>query len=304
MSGPEISPAPRWVGVACAVCRNLPRGRYRMAAWLPRSPDRFLARLPRRLGGAAFECDLRDDISRQACFCGVYAAGETEAVRSLLPTGAVFVDVGANWGYFSLIAASRVGTDGRVLALEPDPRLLTMLQANIRHNGFGQVTALGVAAADRQREVELVGFDWSTGNFGLSRIAGPRETGRGPRFAVPADSLEQILGRHRVESVDLLKMDIEGAESFALEGLRPMLKTSRIRRLLIELHPDQLAAFGTDPEHVVEPLLAAGYRGYEIDARRTGRPVPLASARALDPWPHQLWTAPGVALTDTRGSHS
>jgi FkbM family methyltransferase len=184
-----------------------------MAARLPRIADRFLARLPRKLWGAIFECDLRDDISRQACFCGVYAAGETDLVRSLLPTGGAFVDVGANWGYFTLIAASRVGRNGQVLALEPDPRLLPVLLANIRHNGLSQVTALGVAAADRECEVELVGFDLNAGNFGLTRIAGPQETGQVPRFCVPGDTLDRILRRQRVESVDLLKMDIEGAES-------------------------------------------------------------------------------------------
>jgi FkbM family methyltransferase len=189
-----------------------------------------------------------------------------------------------------------------VLALEPDPRLLPVLLANIRHNGLSQVTALGVAAADRECEVELVGFDWSAGTFGLTRMAGPQETGQAPRFTVPGDTLDRILRRQRVDSVDLLKMDIEGAESLALEGLRPMLMTSRIHRLLIELHPGHLVVLGTNAEQAIEPLLAAGYRGYEIDARRAGRPVPLGSKGSLDPWPHQLWTAPGVALTGTSGS--
>lgn len=295
MSRPATPTAPLWVTAAAAVCRRLPRGRYRIAARLPRSPGRFLARLPRRLGGALFECDLRDGISREACFCGIYAPGETALVRNALGPGGIFVDVGANWGYFSLIAATRVGPGGRVVALEPDPRLLPLLRANLVHNGLTQVTALGVAAAAHHAEVEMLGFDWRDGNSGLTRIALPGDTSSGPRFTVPGDTLARILDRLRVESVDLLKMDIEGAELFALEGLRPVLIPSRIRKLLIEIHPGHLAALGSDPNRAVEPLLAAGYQGYDVDVRRHRLPVPLDPSRPPGPWPHQLWTAPGVA---------
>ena len=79
--------------------------------------------MPREVGGFTFECDLRDAISREVCFTGRYEPLETLLVQSTLRPGMTFVDVGANWGYFTLVASHLVGSSGLVVSLEPDPRL-------------------------------------------------------------------------------------------------------------------------------------------------------------------------------------
>jgi FkbM family methyltransferase len=301
---PDCRPAPPWwVRLGAAVASRLPAGRYRlMNLWCRRPPRPFLARAGAELGGLRFVCDLRDGNAREVCFTGRYEPQETAVVGAVLRPGGTFVDVGANWGYFSLLGASLVGPAGRVVSVEPDPRLFALLEANVAANGLANLHPLRAAASDRAGEVRLAGFDPDAGNWGVSRIAPDRPDGP-DSFTAPAVSLDAALDALGVGQVDLLKMDIEGAEDVALAGMADGLRARRYARLLIELHPTFLAARSVRPESVIDRLLAAGYRAWEIrHDRQTARRA--AYARTLDPasfltpwdpgrdlgaWPHFLF---------------
>lgn len=303
-----LPPAPAWVGLAAALVRRLPAGRYRLIRLLCRRPPHpFLMHMRPELGGAGYRCDLRDTITREVCFAGKYEPQETAIVRSILRPGMSFVDVGANWGYFTLVGAHLVGPTGQVLSLEPDPRLFSMLREALDCNRLLQVAALQVAAANAAATLTLAGFDEDSGNFGLSRLLpGVRDSDR--CFEVGAEPLDAILRARGMGSVDLMKIDIEGAEDLALEGLQESLSSGRVKRLLLELHPTQLAQQGSSPEAVMSRLQSRGYRGYRINhsrqATRVAAYAKTVDAAALlrpigheplDSWPHQLWLAPGVA---------
>ena len=300
--------APAWVRIAAPIVSRLPAGRYRAIKHLCRRPRAaFLMRLPAELGGYSFLCDLRDTISRDVCFTGRYEPQETAIVRSILKSGMTFVDVGANWGYFTMLAASLVGQSGRVLSLEPDPRLFPILKENVARGELDQVTVLQLAAANEAGTLSLAGYDENEENFGLSKLASGNAE-KGPIFQVNADSLDRILKSRQLASIDLMKMDIEGAEGFAIAGLKRSLSERRIRRLLLELHPAELAGHGSSAAEVIGTLRDAGYCGWTIDhspaatrqaAYKKTRDVgtflqPLNSSSELDSWPHQLWLAPGV----------
>ncbi len=304
----ELRPAPAWVRLAATFIRLLPVGRYRMMHTICRHPPpKFLMRMPAELGGYTFNCNLRDTISREVCFAGFYEPQETALVRSLLQPGMSFVDVGANWGYFTLLAASLVGRRGRVLSLEPDPRLFQILKENIDRNRLDQVMALQLAAASESGTLTLAGYDEGSDNFGVSRLVTGDGEGKG-LFQVKADSLDSILEQHDLHSVDLLKMDIEGGEVLALAGLEESLQKRRVKRLLLELHPAQIAELGSSANTLMRKLQAAGYVAQTIDhsSRATRRAAynkakdpaswlrPFTIFDELDAWPHQLWTAPGV----------
>jgi FkbM family methyltransferase len=265
--------------------------------------------MPRELGAGTYLCDLRDDIAREVCFTGLYGPQETALVRALLAPGDTFVDVGANWGYFTLLAASLVGEGGRVLALEPDPRLFPVLEANAARNGLRQVTLRQLAASREPGILALAGFDEAAGNFGVSRIVSDAAAD-GRTFRVRADALDRILDEEGIRRVDLLKMDIEGAEGAALAGLDGSLRAARVARLLVELHPAELAEQGASVEALAEGLRSAGYTGYTVRhdpgvtrsaaygrVRGLGELLrPLRPGEALDAWPHQLWCAPGAEI--------
>jgi len=109
----DVHIAPAWVRMAAVVIRRLPAGRFRLINKMcRRPPPAFLMSMPSEMGGFTFLCDLRDAISREVCFVGRYEPLETSIVESILRPGMVFIDVGANWGYFTLFAAHLVGKGG------------------------------------------------------------------------------------------------------------------------------------------------------------------------------------------------
>src|SRR5215210_1011896 len=117
------------------VVPRLPMGRYWLVHQLRRvAAPPFAMRLPPSLGGFAFHCDTRDSVAREVCFTGRYEPQETQLASRMLRPGDVFVDVGANWGYFSLAAAHWVGPRGTVIAFEPEPRLFELLAGNVAAN--------------------------------------------------------------------------------------------------------------------------------------------------------------------------
>src|SRR5437773_2781526 len=112
--------APPGVRALSHVLRWMPVGRYRLIYESRRfAIAPFVARLSQDLGGLSFQCDLRDSVAREVCYTGRYEPQETQLVARILNRGDVFVDAGANWGYFTLAASHWVGPSGRVLAFEP-----------------------------------------------------------------------------------------------------------------------------------------------------------------------------------------
>ena len=283
-----------------AVLRRLPRGRYRLLAALAPSRGRLVARLAPELGGARFACDLSDALSREVCFTGLYEPPVTRVFQRHVPRGGTVIDAGANWGYFSLIAAALSGADGRVIALEPDPRQFEALSHNLSLNGFANVEPLQAAAAATAGELTLAGYDDGAANRGVSRVIGAADRDESSRrFTVPSLTIDAVTAAFA--TVDLVKIDVEGAEDLVLQGMQEGLASRRYRAILLELHPGLLRARGVDPESCVRLLRDRGYRGWTIDAsaaayRRAIDPAsnvegllrPLAKWRTAA-WPHLLW---------------
>jgi FkbM family methyltransferase len=305
MTDEPLRDAPAWVGAAAAVIRRLPRGRYRATNWVGRYPtDPFWARMPDDLGPLWFRCDLRDRMMREVCFTGRYEPQETALLLLLLRPGMTFVDVGANWGYFSLTAAQIVGATGRVISVEADPRACRTLRANFARNALECAVVLEMAASDRMGTLQLQEYEpdaSDSGSYGVTTTTTIVEGGR--TFNVAARTLDEALDEAGVDRVDLLKMDIEGAEARALAGLRRRLSERRIDRILLEVHPQHLRDQDSSAELVAGELRAQGFAVSTIDhspsaARRVaaGRLdvraalSTLTDVHNLGPWPHLLCT--------------
>lgn len=298
-----LAPAPAWFRAARAVVRRLPAGRFwafdRLSrAHLPAFEDRLSA----EVGGWRYGCDLRNVIAREACLTRRSAPAETAAVLAALPRGGTFVDVGANWGYFTLVAAHAVGPWGRVVALEPDPRMAAELRGNVARNGIGHATVLELAAAEGAGEAVLSGYAEGDRNRGVSSLVAP-PAGAARSFAVRTAALDAVMDELGVDRADLVKVDVEGAEELVLRGMAGGLAAGRYRRVLVELHPTQHpdpARLGTT---VYETMRAAGYTGEWLEtggaaerASLYGRAAavpdrrPVRGGEPLGAWPHQLWT--------------
>jgi FkbM family methyltransferase len=296
--------APLWVRAARPVVRRLPAGRYRAIHWLCRGRrERFIAPFTAGRSALRFVCDLRDGIAREVCFIGGYGPQETRLLGALLGPGMTVIDVGANWGYFTLVAASIVGPRGRVLALEPEPRLFELLEQNLRLNGFCHATALREAATDRASTMSLHAFDEYCGNWGVSSVVLPPP--RAVATSVAGRPLDAVVRDAGLASIHLVKIDVEGHELEVLAGMADGLRAGRYRRLIVEWHP---AAFRS-PRAALQAgfagLSEVGYRGWWIDhtpaATRSaayGGPLrlyPVHAAGFDDAWPHTIWVAPGEA---------
>lgn len=303
---PDLAPA--WVTVSASAVRALPFGRYRAANLLALfASGPFVMRLPEDVGGYRFVCDLRDAICREACFTGRYEPQETQIASRVVQPGMTVVDVGANWGYFTLLAAHLTGRSGRVVALEPHPGLAAMLAENVRLNRLEQIECHAVAAGRTRGTAPFIGFDEAGGNWGLSQVA-PHRAAAGVTCEV--QRLDDLLAERGVACADLIKIDVEGSEADVILGMADGLRHARYRHVLLECHPAQLAERHTSLGACLEPLRRAGYRGWWIDhtaamhKRAASAPVPLE--RMLVPfeegwsvdttWPHLLWLAPGLEL--------
>ena len=141
----------------------------------------------------------------------------TETLRP----GDTFVDVGANFGLFSAVAAEKVGPGGRVIAIEPHPELVRRLKFNVAANGFDQVTVVESAVGDQIGEAT---FYVNTASFAESTLKlGAVEAKNQHAMRVPVTMLSKIVEEAGLSRIDALKIDIEGFEDRALV---PFLETA------------------------------------------------------------------------------
>jgi len=200
-------------------------------------------------------------ISRRIREEGIWEPYETSLLLSLLQPGDVFVDVGANLGYFSILAATAVGQGGAVFAFEPDPANFQLLRANAALNGLqDRICAVqaGLAAAAGSGELFL-----SPDNLGDHQTYSAADTRRSLPVALLNGS--DYLGS-RLQRLDLLKVDTQGFEYQVMQGLMPLLrKLPRVPRIIIELTPGSLCQAGASGRALIELLAGLGQPLWIID---------------------------------------
>lgn len=210
--------------------RHIPK----ILRWLPPgTPGK--SRLARRLLGASLVAKDRSVIGRDGAefiapslmepvgfyllIDGVYEALIIEFILERLRPGAVFVDIGANIGAFTIPISRLVGPSGHVIAIEPSPNIFPYLQRNIALNGLTNVSAIHCAAFD-QDGLEVPFFEAPFEKFGMGSL--------GAQFhdspvQVMARRLDSMLQDTQSERVDLIKVDVEGFEVSVFRGAEKLL---------------------------------------------------------------------------------
>jgi len=177
-----------------------------------------------------------------------------EALRRTLAPGMTFLDVGANIGATSLLAATLVGPGGRVVAIDAQPECVAALEANAARNGFAHMTALHAAVGRETGEAEIVVVADALWTRLASVGEHPREV---RRDVVPATTLDALVARGEVPAPDVVKIDVEGAELDVFAGMQRLLTSTR-PVVICEMH-GRNAAFCAAME-------AVGYRVVDLDA--------------------------------------
>lgn len=181
---------------------------------------------------------------------GVYEPLTLDLAKSLLHPGDVMVDVGANIGEFTLMAAKTVGASGRVISLEASPVVYEALRLNIEINGFHNIVPILVAAGTTDG---IAKFDsLPAHNWGMNRLA--RDESNGAAVFVPRRPLAAVLRDCGVQRCDLLKIDVEGMESEVLRGV-DFASPLRPRHIIVEYIPD----LQTSADSLLSIISGAGY---------------------------------------------
>lgn len=176
-------------------------------------------------------------VSPSIAVLGWHEMKTTELFIKLIGKGSTVVDVGANIGFFTLLAARLVGEKGIVLSFEPEPASFSLLTKSVERNNFDNVKLFQrcISNLDGQRQLHLS----VTHNKGLHSIA--TDLG-GPSIPVQSVRLDTVASGLRIGSIDLLKIDVEGAEPEVLEGAERLLSESRVRNIIMEWdHPETWA---------------------------------------------------------------
>jgi FkbM family methyltransferase len=205
--------------------------------------------------GLSFGLPVRSGLARHLYKYRSYepAIGNWALDRFEVGGGGLFIDVGANFGWYSCLFSRLAGGTGRVVAFEPEPDNFGLLAANLRRNACENVVALREGVAERPGELALHLYKASNpGRHSLLPAAG------GETVTVPVVSLDERLQALGLadRAVDLIKIDIEGFELSALRGATAAL--SRCRNLVIEYSPDLMRAAGIDPQALLALLVSTG----------------------------------------------
>jgi FkbM family methyltransferase len=238
--------------------------------WGPRLATHALqSRLP---NGCVVTCDLREFIQRQVYFMGAFEPVESYLFNRLLRPGMTVIDAGANIGQYTLLGATAVGSAGSVHSFEPVPDTFAHLQVHISVNRLTNVKLNPTALWHEDSTVMLSLPPETADNAGSWTITAAES--QTSTIAVEAISLDTYAARRRMARVDVIKMDIQGAEPFALAGARDLL-TRWHPTLLMEIHRPSLAALGSSPEALWEELSSLGYRAWRIrPSLKNSGPVP------------------------------
>jgi len=204
-------------------------------------------------------------------FQGRWEETETQLFCSLVRPGMTVVDIGANVGYYTLLAAKLTGPSGHVYAFEPSPENFRLLQRNVEANGYQNVTLVPKAVSAASGKASLTLDRSSSGGHSLSQFRGGADS-----VEVETVSLDDFFAGPQPTAIDVLKMDAEGAETGILAGMQGVLARNPGLTLLTEFFPRAICGFGSSPEDYVRQLAALGFRIHPID-EATGE------LRALDP---------------------
>ena len=215
--------------------------------------------------GMKIDCDLNDYIPNRIFHFGHWEPDVGSQIRRILKDGDVFVDVGANVGYDSLLASGIVGRVGSVIAIEASPRNFEILSNNVRLNGLDNVRLVNMAVSDREGTIDL--FGGPAHNKGRSTLLPSR--GLSVEARVRSAPLDKILSGDELARVRLIKMDIEGAELPVLENILSQIhKYPSTLDLIIEVSPtEDRNRWGI----LFDRLKALGYHAYTIENVYTNR---------------------------------
>jgi FkbM family methyltransferase len=237
-------------------------GKLNSARPMPQLPAR------KRIGDVVFECELDNYHATAEMYFGSYAPLVVDAMKHYLRPGDIFLDVGANVGYLSAIAASLVGTTGQVHAFEPVPfyferlRHLAVLnpdfQVHTNHCAVGDVPGISTMYIACEPGQSTLVRDYKSSNEIASTLD------------VPVVRLDSYISAQNMRRIALIKIDVEGFELAVLKSLKNYLDESRNRPPIVcEIAPRAYSLLSQSRAELAAFMASYGYSARDLTDRRT-----------------------------------
>ena len=202
-----------------------------------------------------------DLIQRYIYVFGVWEPHLTYWIQDRIKPGDTFVDVGANIGYFTLLAASCVGQNGWSVAIEASPSIFNLLNENLELNNIvSRVRSVNLAASDQDGRLTVYGGP--RGNLGMTTMVPNRDLQI--ETTISAKPLKDILTEGEIAGARLIKIDVEGLEGPVVRGLLPILGSCRRDLEIVMEVNGQATPEGEKTADVVRQLTDQGFHTYEI----------------------------------------
>jgi FkbM family methyltransferase len=229
---------------------------------------------PYHYPGGLVLIDARESRAMIRRILGAYEPWKVSLLRQIVRPGMTCVDVGANNGFFSFIMARLMSDEGRVLAFEPEPANRSLLDRGAELNGYRSVQSFELALSDGPGTLTF--FAGKQSGWG-SLIHRPGETlDDRYAFAVNVATLDSVIEAQGIERVDVMKVDVQGAELAVMGGSRNILGRSGPIWLLIDVD----SHVESDRAGLFELLREHGFSLHRLDRSLT--PVRSPNEIGLD----------------------
>ncbi len=210
--------------------------------------------------GSKMHIDLRDTgVAPFLLEWGFYEKYETEFFKRLIKKGMVVVDIGANIGYYTLLAARLVGEEGKVFAFEPEPYNYRLLCKNIEVNGYRNVIPKRKAVFSKTVKTELFLDKRNLGGHSLSEA----NVDNGTSITIEATSLDDYF-KNTDHKIDVIKIDVQGSEMKVFEGMANTINQNDHVKIITEFWPRGLQNSGSSPTGFLNKLIDFGFTLYQI----------------------------------------
>jgi FkbM family methyltransferase len=217
---------------------------------------RLSGEIVERRKGLWWSLDPSDYVCRDLFWAGAKDAAQVNLILEVMKPGGVMFDLGANFGYYSVVVADALKQNCIIHAFEPNPAALTRLRKNLALNHLHCVSSYGVGVWDCAGSTSVIDVD---GNSGAAHLV--------PGGKIPVVTLDGFCKEHAVNRLDVIKIDVEGSELRVLRGALRTLETLR-PAILLELNSRALHASGASVEEILDLLDGLRYRIETVRRRR------------------------------------
>jgi FkbM family methyltransferase len=256
--------------------RYAPWGVGKERAWSrfirPRLAWRSHAFVAKTVFDATIQGNQADIVQKYIYYFGIWEPALTSWMQARFRPGDGFIDVGANVGYFSLLASRLVGPSGKVVAIEASPVTFERLRAHLDSNGATNVRAVNVAVADQVGRIPI--YQGPAHNSGTTTVVEHLAESTGCRFVAEVDAkpLGMLLRPDEIACARVIKIDVEGFEWNVVQGMRDVLRRGRADlEIVMEVSPSGLAALGRTPADLLNLFTEAGFNAYVLENNTSGR---------------------------------